>query len=366
MMDRPAATKNEQHPARAEETFLIRGTNWVGDAVMSLPAVRELRRHHPGARLRLIIRPELAGLYRWVPEVDEVVEYRRRPGLAGMRDMLRFARMVRDRRSTVYLCLQNAFEAALLGRLAGVPSRVGYALDGRSALLTRPVPVPAAIQRRHQVYYYLQLLFLAGLSGVDYLQEPGFAPDMSIRRTPAMEEIAGRWSDELGFDRRAPLIGIHAGAFYGSAKRWPPERFAELIQALRPAVAAQFLLFGSAGEKPLADEIMARAGGAGVTSLCGRTSLAELVALCGSCRLFISNDSGPMHLAAALRVPQLALFGSTDPVATGPFSPRAIYLKKPVECSPCFLRQCPIDLRCFQALTVAEVFQKAADLFHSV
>jgi heptosyltransferase-2 len=349
---------------RKYQRIVIRTTNWLGDAVMSLAAVRELRRNLPDASLTLIAQPRVAGFYRWIPEVDRMVVYD--PGRNGSRwrNLFRLVGELRRQRADVYLCLQNAFEAALIGRLAGIPNRIGFATDGRSLLLTRPVAILPELNRHHQVYYYLSLLRGAGLSAVDYLRQPEFRPDIQLRLTPEMDEVAGDCLRREGISAGASLVGIHAGAFYGSAKRWFPERFAELLVALRREFPLRFLLLGASSERPLADDIQQAAGAGGIHNLCGRTSLEELVAVIGRCRLFISNDSGPMHVAAAFQIPQVALFGSTDPVATGPFSPRAITLKKPVECSPCFLRECPLDLRCFKSIGVEDVLARVRELLY--
>lgn len=344
--------------------IVVRATNWLGDSVMSLAAVRELRRHHPGARIVLVAQPRVAGFYRWVGEVDQVVEYNPAGDGARWRGLLRLARELRRRRADTYLCLQNAFEAALLGRLAGIPRRIGFATDGRSLLLSRAVKIPPELDRHHQVYYYLALLHGAGLSPVDYLRELSFRPDILLRPTPEMEAAAAECLRREGVLNDFPLVGVHAGAFFGSAKRWFPERFAEVLRTLRGEFPVRFLLLGAASERPLAETIQREAGGEGIHDLCGRTTLAELVAVIGRCRLFLSNDSGPMHVAAAFQIPQVALFGSTDPVATGPFSTHASILKKPVECSPCFLRECPLDLRCFKAIGVGDVLERVRELLY--
>jgi heptosyltransferase II len=344
--------------------IVIRATNWLGDSVMSLASIRELRRLFPWARIVLVAQPRVAGFYRWVSEVDQVIEYNPDGAGARWRVLLRLTGELRRRRADTFLCLQNAFEAALIGRLAGIPRRIGFATDGRSLLLSRAVTIPPELNRHHQVYYYLALLHHAGLSPVDYLREPSFRPDISLRTTPELEAAAAECLRREGVPPDLPLVGIHAGAFFGSAKRWFPERFAEVLRALREEFPLRFLLLGAASERPLAETIQQAAGGEAIHDLCGRTTLDELVAVIGRCRLFISNDSGPMHVAAAFQVPQVALFGSTDPVATGPFSTRASTLKKPVECSPCFLRECPLDLRCFKAIGVGDVLERARELLY--
>jgi heptosyltransferase-2 len=336
--------------------LLVRGTNWLGDTVMTLPAIRELRRLHPEARLAMVVRPWLAGFFRWIPEVDEVVVFDVKKGAARWKEVRRMGRELRRRRPDVFLCLQNAFEAALLARMSGAPERIGFALDGRKWLLTKHFNIPLELNRYHQLYYYLHLIQRGGLSPVDYLNDPGFKPDLAIRRTPDMQAIVKRWFERLDIPADEPVIGFHTGAYYGTAKHWLPDRYRELIRRLRREYRPHVLLFGAAGERQALTEIFADGKDDRIINLCGETSLEELIALIAHCHLFVSNDSGPMHVAAALQVPQIAIFGSTDPVATGPFSEHALPVKKPVECSPCFRRECPIDLRCFKAITVDEIF----------
>lgn len=345
-------------------TLLVRGTNWLGDTVMNLPAIRELRRHHPTARLVMVVRPTLRDFFRWIPEVDEVIPYQVNAGSARWKEVRRMGRELRHRRPDAFLCLQNAFEAALLARLSGARERIGFALDGRKWLLTKHFRVPLELNRYHQLYYYLYLLQQAGLSTVDYLHDPDFRPDVTIRRDPAMRILAQEWFERLHIPAEEPVIGFHTGAFYGTAKHWLPERYAELIRRLREAYHPHILLFGAPGERDAATTLLGDMRDERVHNLCGETAVDELVALMAHCHLFISNDSGPMHVAAALQVPQIAIFGSTDPVATGPFSKHAVIVKKPVECSPCFQRQCPIDLRCFKAITVDEIFRLIQDILY--
>ncbi|MBN2433561.1 MAG: lipopolysaccharide heptosyltransferase II [Acidobacteria bacterium] len=345
-------------------TLLIRGTNWLGDTVMNLPAIRELRRHYPAARLVMVARPSLTHFFRWVPEVDEVIPYQVNMGAARWKEVRRMGRELRRRRPDAFLCLQNAFEAALLARLSGARERIGFALDGRKWLLTKHFRVPLELNRYHQLYYYLYLLQQAGLSAVDYLSDPDFWPDLSIRRDPAMRDIAQQWFGRLNIPAEEPVIGFHTGAFYGTAKHWLPERYRELILRLRREYRPHILLFGAPGERAATATMLAGVEDERIINLCGETAVDELIALIAHCHLFVSNDSGPMHVAAALQVPQIAIFGSTDPVATGPFSARAVVVKKPVECSPCFQRECPIDLRCFKAVTVDEIFRLIQDTLY--
>jgi len=268
------------------------------------------------------------------------------------------AHEMRGRRFDLAILLQNAFEAALLAWWARIPIRVGYARDGRSPLLTHAVAIDARISRMHQAYYYLGLLTGAGLPAQGSLQAPirDLRCDLDVRR--ADQEAARAMLRACGIREGERLIGVNAGAAYGGAKRWLPDRFAAVADHFAQTHGVRILVFGSIQERAIAEEVAAGMARPPV-NLAGRTTLGQLMALIRECSLLITNDSGPMHLAAALGVPQVAIFGSTSDVATGPLGPRAEVLKHPVECSPCFLRECPIDLRCMTGLSAERVIEAA-------
>lgn len=324
---------------------------------MSLAALRELRRLQPRARLTLLAREWVAPIFEGQGVADRVVTLPNRS--LGVRGVFRVRRQL-ERFDTAIL-FQNAFEAALLALTAGIPNRIGYTTDGRRLLLTRGVRPRIKDLERHQIYYYLDLLFQTGVSPIDYLQDASFRPDIHL--TPSREQLDS--ADSLlglaGADRGKPLVGLNPGAAFGSAKRWFPERYAEVADRLIEEMGAEIVLLGSSSEEPIAYKVresMKRTP----RFLVGRTSLSDLIGILARCRLFLGNDSGPMHLSAALGVPLVAVFGSTDEVATGPFSENAAVLHKHVECSPCLLRECPIDLRCFDRIHSGEVYRAAGRL----
>ncbi|MFB3903416.1 MAG: lipopolysaccharide heptosyltransferase II [Acidobacteriota bacterium] len=331
----------------------IRSTNWIGDAVMSVAALRELRRLYPYDRLVLAARPWVAGLFEDQGLVDEVVSIDNRSRTASFKHMVAVARG-----SDQAILLQNAFGAALVAFSARIPDRAGYRTDGRAWLLTRSAIPRIKKLRRHQIYYYLDLLYQTGLSPTDYLSDSAFKPDIHLVAGAGRLESARQLLAENGIVRNRPLVGINPGAFFGSAKRWFADRYAALADQLIQGLDAQILIFGSREEKRLAEEIRESMHYRPLL-LAGATDLGTLMALISLCDLFITNDSGPMHLAAALDTPQIALFGSTDEIATGPYSANAEVVHKHVECSPCLLRECPLDLRCFERIKVDEVYELA-------
>jgi heptosyltransferase-2 len=318
---------------------VVRAPNWVGDAVLSLGALRDVRRNFADAHLEVLARPWVAPLYEAVPEVDGI---RLSGGLAADRRTLRG-------QFDAAVLLPNSFASALAVRAAGIPERWGYATDGRGPLLTRRARVPAQVRGRSQVYYYRAMLAGVGL-------EVSASPDVRLR---APEPWAERAAALLGAP--GPWIGLNPGAFYGSAKRWEPMRYAAAGQRLARETGARVAIVGSAHERPLGEAIAA-AMPVPARVLCGETTLGELVGVLSRLLLLLTNDSGPMHLAAALGVRVVAVFGPTDWRETGPVGPRQRLLREPVHCSPCLLRECPIDHRCMRRVAVDRVVAEARAL----
>jgi len=331
----------------------VRATNWLGDAVMSLPALRTVRQIFPHAHIAVIARPWVADLYARETSIDRVIPYTAQKGLGAKRA---FAAMLRREHFDAAILLQNAFDAALLAWLAGIPERIGYNRDARGWLLTQAIPVPEPGDiPRHQRFYYLELLRRAGM----------------LERFPAGDAIrldgidAARAAGVAHLDRlgiAGPAVGISPGAAYGNAKRWFPDRFAAVAQSLEPAAV---LIFGSAGERALCETVAdsLRHGGIPVHNLAGETSLRQFIDLAAACRLFLTNDSGAMHIASALGVPTVAVFGATDDTTTGPTGPLARVVREHAECSPCLLRECPIDHRCMTAVTAERTAAVARELW---
>lgn len=348
-------------------TLLIRGTNWVGDSILSLPALKRARLEFPHAKITLLVLPWVAGIYEGCTAVDDLWLYDRQNLHRGLSGKLRLIRDLRQRQFDVALLFQNAFEAAVLARLAAIPVRAGYDRDGRGWLLSHKVAVDPRVSRLHQTYYYLDLLEqLLGRPRTAQGLEPkptsqfvaGSMPDITLAVSPERKHAARIRLQSQGVDLNRTVVGVNPGAFYGSAKRWLSERYATALDRLIDERQASVVIFGSPNEVAIAEAIQSGMRNRPVI-LSGRTELSELIAMIACCDLFLTNDSGPMHLAAALRVPTLAIFGSTDEIATGPMSPASLVLNKRVECSPCLLRECPIDHRCMTRITAEEVAQQA-------
>ncbi|HUB81515.1 MAG TPA: lipopolysaccharide heptosyltransferase II [Bryobacteraceae bacterium] len=331
----------------------IRATNWLGDAVMSLPAIRAMRQVFPHADIALVARPWVADLYSRERSIDRIIPYTGQRGWSAKRE---FARLLRRERFDAAILLQNAFDAALMAWLAGIPERIGYNCDGRGLLLTRAIAVPEPGEiPRHERFYYLELLHRAGMI-------EGFGDLGAIRLEGIGEARDAGMAHLARLGMEGPVMGISPGAAYGNAKRWLPERFAAVARNLAPS---SVLLFGSAAERTLCESVAEplRRADIEVRNLAGETTLREFLDLAAACRLFLTNDSGAMHVSSALGVPTVAVFGATDDATTGPTGALARVVREHAECSPCLLRECPIDHRCMTAVSVERTTAIALDLW---
>jgi heptosyltransferase-2 len=325
--------------------ILVRATNWVGDAILSIPALQAIRAREPEAEITILARRWVAALFRGQNLADKLLVLEDLPDPSGALRRMNFDSAI---------LFQNAFHAAWLTWRAGIHERIGYARDGRSWLLTRAVPVPAAGEiPKHESYYYLELLRRAG-----WLGAMPQVDEIRLKVSPESRERAT--SAIIGASARATArrIAFAPGAAYGSAKCWPAERFAELADRLIARFDADVILFGAPSERDIASRIASSMRHHPV-NLTGETSIEDLPAHFSGCDLFIGNDSGAMHVAAAVGVPVVAIFGSTDPEGTAPVTPRRTLVRMAPSCSPCFLRTCPVDHRCMTRIEVQMVEEAA-------
>ena len=327
---------------RITESLVI-APQWIGDAVMTEPLLRRLAAR--GERLTVGALPWVAPVYRVMPQVAEVIEFPFAHGGLQLKARRALARQCQGRFDTAYVC-PNSLKSALLPFLAGIPKRVGYLGEARVGLLTHRLKNPSKDRRPPMVAFY------SALSG-----ETGVEADRPRLQVDAVqvEEVL----DQLGLARGTYYVFV-PGAEYGPAKRWPAERFAELAGQLDAPV----LLLGAVKEAPLGAEIVRQAGAADCRNLAGATTLAEALALIAGARRVVTNDTGLMHVAAALDVPQVAIFGSSSPLHTPPLSTAAqvLWLKHdaayqpPLDCAPCFQRECPLGhLRCLRDIDAGRV-----------
>ena len=326
--------------------LLIRATNWVGDAIMALPALHAVRAKFPDAHLAIVARPYVADLYRDQDICDQLIPYDSNGQHRGWRGREALAAELREQKFDRALLLQNAFDAAWLVRRAHIAERIGYARDGRSLLLTKSVPVPQAGEiPAHEKFYYLELLRRIGW--LDRLPDDS---QIELKVPGAARHRALQTLSEAGARQHARRIAVGAGASYGSAKCWPPDRFAKALNEFLTDAGVEVVLFGTPAESAVCDAIASSLRRPCV-NLTGKTTISDLPGLLSQCHLFLGNDSGAMHVAAAVGLPVVAVFGPTDPNGTAPVTPRATIVQQKPYCSPCFLRRCPTDHRCMTAIT---------------
>jgi heptosyltransferase-2 len=323
--------------------LVIFAPNWLGDAVMALPAIADVRRRLPQVSVVVAARPVIAPLFDVVSGMNDVIAFVPRP--AGWREA---AAQLRGRGFEAALLLPNSFQSAFVAARAGIPERWGYRTDWRGPLLTRAIAPGKDV---HQIAYYQNLVHALGFPN---------GPAEPAIHVPADARASG--TDALaraGWDGRAPLVGLAPGAAYGGAKRWPPGSFAELARALH-ADGVVSVMVGSAADRATGAEVeRAFGGGAGLINLIGATDLSTLAGLLAHCRSLVSNDSGAMHLGAAIGVPVTAVFGPTNDQTTRPLGDAHVVLTNQVWCRPCMLRECPLDHGCMRGVPADAVLAAA-------
>ncbi len=339
--------------AESIKRVVVRGTNWVGDSLMTVPALRALRRVLPGAHITLAIRPGAKGIFSEADFINDVLVYDRKSAFSVIPQI----REWRRRNFDLALLFQNAFEAALIPFLAGVPVRLGYATESRQALLTHPLQLPDWRSSRHEVFYYLYLVtaleqMLFGSSSICE-GEPDASISISEKRIAEASHLLRTYS----IREDDSVVAICPGSINSRAKRWPAEAYAALADRLIES-QRQVLLIGSKEEAEVSKDVMSRMRHRPIV-LTGKTSLDQITAVLATVDLIVTNDTGPAHIGAALGRPTIVIFGPTNPLTTRPFSPQAEILRHPPECAPCMLRDCPIDHRCMTAITVDEVFERS-------
>jgi len=345
------------------ERIVVRGTNWVGDAAMTVPALRNLRRLFPNSHITLATRSSAKGLFSEAEFLDDLLVHEG----SGLRSVVHQVREWRRRNFDLAVLLPNSLETALVASLARVPLRVGYATDGRQRLLTYPLDLPEWRRSKHEVFYYLNII-----ARLEWLvnREQTFLntqPDASLevaepRKVAALDFLRRQGITGIrgitGITDHRLLIAICPGSINSRAKRWPSERYAALADRFIDECGADILLIGSGAEVEVSLDVSGRMHNNPVM-LTGKTDLAQLVAVLSLVDLLVTNDTGPAHIAAGLGRPTLVIFGPTNPLTTRPFSPLAEIVRSAPDCAPCMLRDCPIDHRCMTAITPDEVFRRA-------
>ncbi len=317
--------------------LLVRSVNWLGDAVMTVPALRAMKRTRPDLEITVACQAKLVGFWRAVPEVDRVLSLPQGAGIAAV------ARLFKAENFDASLVLPNSLRTGLEVWVAGIPRRIGYPGHWRKWLLnqlpskTGPRNAEGGVMR-HQVYDYLDLVESLG--------------------APRLEEsawVATRETLPAGGVSRPWRVAVCPGAEYGAAKRWFPEQYAETMRLVSEGREVDWILVGVTKDTPIGVLIQAKVGGLSVDNQIGRTGLGELIELIRGCDLLLTNDTGTMHLAAMLGVPLVAIFGSTEPLLTGPLGLRSVVVQHRVPCGPCFKRECPLDFACMRGVSAREV-----------
>ncbi|MBI5885263.1 MAG: lipopolysaccharide heptosyltransferase II [Deltaproteobacteria bacterium] len=313
--------------------ILVRVPNWIGDAVMCLPALEAIHRLYPDRPVIVAAKPRVVPVFEHAPYVKDIIEYDDRGRHRGVMGRLRFAGEIKKRGFGLAVLFQNAFDAAFLSFISGIPERVGYGRDLRSPLLTTAIKAGPEIKKRHQIFYYLHIVKALGA------KMPPKPPVPRLKISASEERWAENFLKEHGLAKR-PLAGAAPGASYGQAKRWPAKAFSHALNAVAKRRKAAILIFGGPDDIADCDAVYTGLDWPERVNLCAKLTLGESMALMAQCAVFITNDSGPMHLAAALGVPTVAVFGSTDAGLTGPTGPSVSVIQKSIDCSPCFKREC--------------------------
>lgn len=326
--------------------IVVRAPNWIGDSILAMPSIESLSRNYPDAQIWIATKKWVQDLFLSRDFIKSVIPLAETNN--GLKNLNTSAQRIKKHNFDIGVLLTNSFVSALLFYLAKIPQRWGYSMDGRRFLLTKGIAQKKEINSFHQVNYYLNLISSLGLKT--------YPPQLSLPLTQEERQKAKEMLHSLNIDLKQPLIILHPGASYGPAKRWPVAKYAELASLLQERKRANILIIGSSEEAELTESI-ASTMTKKPFNLAGNTSLRLLTGLISHAHLFITNDSGPMHMANAMKIPVVAIFGPTDPKITGPFQDPAKVLKKDVPCWPCRYRECPFDHRCMMNIHPDEALQ---------
>lgn len=332
--------------AEAFQNIIVRMPNWLGDAVMATPLIADLRNRWPEASLTAMCQGGVAALLKGNPHLNEIFSFSRPNEFLRRQQKRDLIARLRQGKYDLGILLPNSFSSAWWFWRGGVKTRVGFASDFRSFLLTHAVPFPPQRGKEHLVHTYKRILEPLGI--------PLSTTQPRLYVTDSEKDAAKQILIQQNIPPGASIVGINPGAAYGSAKCWLPERFREVISQLAARPNTYVVCFADPTGAELVHGIC-KGMPSNVIDLAAATNLRELIALIEQCTVFLTNDSGPMHIAAALKTPLVALFGSTNDVATGPYGHGEV-IHKHVECSPCYRRTCPIDFRCMTGITSDEVY----------
>jgi heptosyltransferase-2 len=332
------------------ETIIIRMPNWLGDCIMATPVIQDVRAHFPEAKITLMCKEGMESLFLGNPAVNEIFTFTRPNTFLHRLEHHDVIERLRQGHWDLGILLPNSFTSAWWFFRGNVKQRLGFRANGRTLLLTKSLSFPKERGKEHLVNTYKRIL-----APLD-IPLSATTPELFVleKEREAIEQLLTQYQIPKG----SKIVGLNPTAAYGPAKCWPKERYHELAHRLiQEDPYCYVLVFGDLASADLCNHVASGLGTRGV-NLAGRTSLRELISFIKRVDLFITNDSGPMHMAAALKTPLIAIFGSTSDVATGPYQ-HGVVIHKHVSCSPCFKRVCPIDFRCMTRISVDEVYREA-------
>lgn len=333
--------------------IVVRAPNWVGDAVMSVAALRKLRCLVPRSHITVVSKPGTADVFAEADFVDEVLIYDRR----GLASAFGQARIWKRRSFGIALLFQNAFEAAAIAYLARIPLRMGYDTERRGSLLTHRISIPSWRAERHEIFYYLNIVDEFNVRVLGDQLRPSIEPDFHLDVSEGRQQQAREILALRGAGDNQPLVLLCPGSVNSRAKRWPAERYAALSDQFAET-GAKVALIGAPSELDVSLTVAALTRHP-PTILTGKTSVSEVIALISIADVLITNDTGPAHIGAAVGTPTLVIFGPTNPLTTRPFGAAAEIVREPPECAPCMLRDCPIDHRCMTVSAPDDVYARA-------
>ena len=336
------------HPKNIK--ILIRASNWLGDNILTMPAIYALRKKYPNAHIAVMIKNSMADVWKMAP-VDEIIPFNFRKGVSGLKDRLNYAKNLKNKKFNVCVVMPNSFDSALVPFIARIPERIGWSTDGRSLMLTKAIPKPADLKIQPQFRHYIYLI-------EKWLEEPINANENIRLSIPS--EIEGKISHTISNKK---IVGLNPGSTYGSAKRWLSDYYAELAVKLEKEKNVEILIFGGPGDEDICNKIFEKIiqkdsfTSQSCKNLAGETSIIELAAYLKKCSCLVTNDTGAMHISAAVNTPLVAIFGPTDWSSTPPLGTGHKLIKTKVECAPCLKRECPTDHSCMTSITVEEVYE---------
>ncbi|MDJ0829485.1 MAG: lipopolysaccharide heptosyltransferase II [Desulfobacterales bacterium] len=328
--------------------ILVRAPNWIGDAVMTTPAMAAIRNTFPDAEISILAKPAIAELFQSHSACDRIIIFDKSNGHKSIQGLWQLTRELKQSQFDMAILMQNAFQAAAITFLAGIPIRAGYRTDGRRLLLNYGIPMGSKERQLHHVDYYFNMVKALGIKG----------PNKHLTLECTKQETA--WSQDT-FGQQYAVIA--PGATYGSAKKWKPERFAAVADSLGNQFDFKIVFIGDQGDQATGNQVAAQMQSQPI-NLIGKTSVRQMLAIIASSRLLVTNDSGPMHVAAAFNTPLIAIFGSTDHQTTSPQSKNARMIYHRLDCAPCLKRHCPTDHACMEAVTVNDVMATANKLIN--